>query len=424
MRDALGGTAVSDGVVDWRIAFAEVFENGGGFDVVIANPPYVDSETMTLHSPEDRQKLAAMYKTTKGNWDYYIPFWERSFGLASNHGISMLITPNKWLASPYGKALREHLRAHVDMIADFSRFRVFDAAGVFPIILMAKKMPSLKPINTLVFQAGFLSSSRNPVDRKMLDKSDSWGLCLSPYAKELSIWLSEHSSLTDICKVEEAFTVSQAYELVRLIVDDNNFVEKHFKFINTGTIDPFQSLWGMKPTRYLKTKYLHPIISESGFAQEFPRRFKQMKSAKIVLGGIGKLEAYYDVDGTYVSGKSTVVVRNWISSVSPWFLVGFLNSATAKFVMRECYSVLAMGGSITYRRSNVGRIPVPLPNLDQQEGIGVLAKDLHELISSNGDSRRMVTITRELDDLFATAIGASGATRAAIMDLSDADKYS
>ena len=29
------------GSVDWRIAFAEVFAARGGFDVVIANPPYV-----------------------------------------------------------------------------------------------------------------------------------------------------------------------------------------------------------------------------------------------------------------------------------------------------------------------------------------------------------------------------------------------
>ena len=41
LREALADSAAPDGVVDWRVEFAEVFDDQGGFDVVIANPPYV-----------------------------------------------------------------------------------------------------------------------------------------------------------------------------------------------------------------------------------------------------------------------------------------------------------------------------------------------------------------------------------------------
>ena len=40
IREALGVSAI-EGVIDWRVEFAEVFAQRRGFDVVIANPPYV-----------------------------------------------------------------------------------------------------------------------------------------------------------------------------------------------------------------------------------------------------------------------------------------------------------------------------------------------------------------------------------------------
>lgn len=68
------------GIVDWRIQFAEAFANRrGGFDVVVANPPYIDSERMTRNMPEVRDRLQVAYSFTKGNWDIYVAFFERGF---------------------------------------------------------------------------------------------------------------------------------------------------------------------------------------------------------------------------------------------------------------------------------------------------------------------------------------------------------
>ena len=64
----------------WKEEFSEVFENspnGGGFakgfDVVVGNPPYVDSETMTKYSPQDREYLTKNYEICKGNWGFIYP---------------------------------------------------------------------------------------------------------------------------------------------------------------------------------------------------------------------------------------------------------------------------------------------------------------------------------------------------------------
>ncbi len=130
-------------VVDWRIQFAEAFaDRRGGFDLVLANPPYVDSHTMVKNQPDYRVALAALFSTAKGTWDLYVPFWERSLQLLAPGGIATLITPNKWLSIGYGKALCALSRGMVYQISDYSSFRAFATLGVAPIVVSMKKRGS------------------------------------------------------------------------------------------------------------------------------------------------------------------------------------------------------------------------------------------------------------------------------------------
>ena len=83
----------------WNLEFYDVFKSNGGFDIVIGNPPYVDSEHMhkTLEGFELRQTCSRKYKTAKGNWDLFIVFVELGFRLLSSKGILSLIIPNNQL---------------------------------------------------------------------------------------------------------------------------------------------------------------------------------------------------------------------------------------------------------------------------------------------------------------------------------------
>ena len=91
---------------DWREAFPDAMNAAGGFDCVISNPPYVDSETMKIVCPGMRELIHANYSMTKGNWDTYIAFFERGFELLRKDGLLSFITPDKWLAKPFGDELR------------------------------------------------------------------------------------------------------------------------------------------------------------------------------------------------------------------------------------------------------------------------------------------------------------------------------
>ena len=93
LRSSLRGAAPA-GVVEWRIDFADVMLNGG-FDVVIANPPY----GITV---KDRRSAAI------GHTDSYTNFMGLAGDLAPS-GIMAYITPTSWETGERFKTFRQYL---------------------------------------------------------------------------------------------------------------------------------------------------------------------------------------------------------------------------------------------------------------------------------------------------------------------------
>ncbi len=221
-----------------------------GFDVVIGNPPYVDSENMTRTNAEARRFLAEKYMTAKGNWDLYIPFWEFSLNLIHEKGVASLITPNKWLSISYGKSLRQFSRPFVYKIVDYSRFRVFEQMGVFPVaVFMSCRACNYVHIERYSENHNLISDQKLPVNL-LTSKFENWGILLSENIDLVVAMMERSKKLSEYCRVEAAFTVSEAYELSEQLREFSSSKRDVFRFVNTGTIDPYVSLWGVKKTTY------------------------------------------------------------------------------------------------------------------------------------------------------------------------------
>ncbi len=352
---------------DYATWFSEVFRKQGGFDVVIANPPYVDSETMVRADPIGRTRLSQLYATAKGNWDLYIPFWELALKRTCTSGTSALITPNKWLSISYGASLRSVAAPYIYRISDYSHFRAFENVGIFPVVvLMSKRRPPELTVSRYMDEQRLIFEYTMPVEN--VNKFDNWGVLLSQQLP-LLLRITDHPKLSAHCLPAEPFTVSEAYNLVPLLKEWRSDQEGHFRFVNTGTIDPYVTLWGHKSTTYLKHKYSKPVISRDRFNELFPRRCKQSASTKIIISGIRHFECFLDLKGDYVAGKSTVVLLDLNDRVSPEFLIGVLNSALVKFFFKECYASLAMDGGINFTPTNVSEIPIAKPSAKIESSI-------------------------------------------------------
>ena len=143
----VGNSIVADPAVhprafDWQAAFPEVFKKGG-FDVVVANPPYVRQELLTPIKPY----LESAYRTYHGMADLYVYFYELGLRLLKPGGLLSFIVTNKWMKASYGEPLRRFFaeNAWMESVVDFGHAKqIFEEADVFPSIIVARR-PSEGP---------------------------------------------------------------------------------------------------------------------------------------------------------------------------------------------------------------------------------------------------------------------------------------
>ena len=108
-----------------------------GFDVVIANPPYIQLQ-------KNGGKLANLYKgcnyqTFERTGDIYTLFYEKGVQLLKPNGYLCYITSNKWMRAAYGQSLRKYLNEHNPILLIDLGPGVFENATVDTNILLLQK---------------------------------------------------------------------------------------------------------------------------------------------------------------------------------------------------------------------------------------------------------------------------------------------
>lgn len=121
----------------WRLEFAEVFQERSGFDVVIANPPYLESRSKEFQD-KDKTQLQANLKKTWGDSSKLIPrgsdlmmyFFPRALEILNPMGNACFITENSWLDTDYGSKCQEFLlkKSNFHAVID-SKYKYFSGDG-------------------------------------------------------------------------------------------------------------------------------------------------------------------------------------------------------------------------------------------------------------------------------------------------------
>lgn len=141
----------------WQIHFAEIFEHDGsfGFDICIANPPYLRQEKINelfknFDSSISKDDIVEVYEniydiltyetanrkkvrfTIDKKSDLYVYFFLRGLHLLKERGVLCFICSNSWLDVGYGKVLQQVLLrlTRIASIYDNSAKRSFSKADV------------------------------------------------------------------------------------------------------------------------------------------------------------------------------------------------------------------------------------------------------------------------------------------------------
>lgn len=354
---------------DWRMMFTEVFDNDQpGFDIVIGNPPYIDSETMTKVMPELRELYAKRFSCAKGNWDIYITFMELALRMGR---IASLITPDKWLSKPFGYEFRKQLMMKRLIKITHAGASVFSSATVDAIITLYNEN------SNEIHGCKFISAE----DIKQLSVA-SMDSIQDPYY--IDFLFSDQSSL--IAKLDKlpkrikdlyvscegACATSDAYKLVPLLNNSDSALidnSTYYKLVNTGTIVKYAPLWGVKQITYLGNKLICPIVAKEDFNTMFGKTYiLRAQRPKIIFKGLNLLDAFIDAKAEFIPGKTTLVICSEdIEKLK--FLCAVINSKLIFRYVKIKYQSSSYCGGITFTSDMINLIPLPQITPAQQQPI-------------------------------------------------------
>ena len=393
----------------WHTWFHDVFSRPSkeGFDIVIGNPPYIDSETMTNVMPKLREQYSQIFTCAKGNWDMFVVFVEMGINLCWSGGIYSFILPNKLIAAKYTSKLREKIVINdIIEIRDYSRLPVFINAAVYPCTIVGHKTLSKNGNNSsrFIVMRTVKEIERENSTLQEIIGSEYWDVFFRSEI-EFSIikkFLAHKTILSDKWNVIGSATVAEAYELKKVLYDAKNG-SSSLKVINTGTIDPYKSLWGIKSMQYIKGKYQYPRVSQSDLMTISKRRYNQAMSNKIIVAGMSsRIEAVYD-DGETLGGKSTTIIMG----DDLRFLLGLLNSKLVSFSINILYNSIKMaGGYLSIGTREIENIPIPIASPVVQHSIESLVDGILEKICENTQMDSS-NLENEIDSLVYSLYGLS-----------------
>jgi len=386
---------------DWKLDFPEVVNEQVseklGFDIVIANPPYIDSETMVNTGNEDlRIFLSNKLQFCKGNWDIYIAFFDFSYSLLNSSGNLVFITPDKWISKPFGDEIRKGLKSNFVSIAEAGR-KVFENAKVDSIITFIAKIPKSQiRIDKFVNGEAINFSS---VDKASLVEPYAFDWLFSDFVSKINQIDKFPNKLSDYAVCENACATSDAYKIKDYLLDTTFDSDKHLKIINTGTIGRYTSKWGKREMTYLKDKYLEPVVNKKKFQKDFSNSYGAKSILpKLIIKGLTLLDGCIDSEGIIIPGKSTLVITKPQGKENELlFPLALINSKISLFYIKEKYRGSSYNQGINFNPDMLNNLPVPSIGKSTMQ---LIVSSVKKIIKESEKEKDTLTLEQDLNNIF------------------------
>ncbi|WP_417374552.1 Eco57I restriction-modification methylase domain-containing protein [Gimesia maris] len=371
----------------WEIEFPEIFfgfidENQqrqirhkntiadglAGFDCVVGNPPYISALDLSkILGKFEKPFWKTCFKSAEGAYDIYVLFIELATRIAKSNGYSGLITPNKYLSSPYGKSLRRLLVDEWSLVRlyDVSRAPVFDDPSVYPVISIVKRSREGESHTINVDQSigTLLSKTEHHHDRTLLKLLPEYilGFLLSEGIGVLTHIQSSTKQFSTICRINASSTASESDEYGETLIEEREAKGgEGWRVVNTGLIDPYRINWGEKTLRHSGTIFDEPWLPDSNIVSV--NRREQYSQAKLIFAKMVKeLEVAFDAEGVFAGLNVNFA---FVESDAGYFYIAILNSSLMTWIYSQFFGALRMSGGYFQVQSPQIRV---LPVLDYDD---------------------------------------------------------
>lgn len=265
-----------------RIALADALARGPElfeerFDVVVGNPPYLNQlETATTATRVVAARVRAWSEgRVKGYADAAAAFWMLSVMVTRRGGRVGLVLPASILSTRDATAVRAFIaeRSSLESLW-FSRERVFDACVdvCAPVVRVGVERQTF-----VERSAGLARDPLRTVRVEMGSLEPSWSRLLPATDAIPEFDVGEPGTLRDLATATADFR-DQYYGLEGRILEDaeararagdGRDLERLFpRLITSGLIEPGECLWGVRPTRVHKRRWLAPRVDRERVERE------------------------------------------------------------------------------------------------------------------------------------------------------------
>ena len=397
LREALADTPAPAGATDWRVEFAEVFDHGG-FDVAIANPPYVQLQS-NGGLLADQYKNAG-YKTFTRTGDIYQLFYERGCqALKPANGLLAYITSNSWLKAEYGKATRRYFsERHTPLRLLELGKDVFDSAivdsgvlvlrtggdgQVFPGVdmdrLSVKEIPPQESLWGRVRLEGDAPwSVLSPLEQSAMDKMLAEGTPLAEWDVRINrgILTGYNKAFIIDDKTKNALVAAdpKSADIIKPILRGRDIQRYRVRWANKWLIDThngYRDVPGINASGYPAVKvhlnHFYPQLEKRQDKGGTPYNlrscayydeFSKEKLFWIELVDSGRFA--YDNSGIYGEATTFVMTGEGLK-----FLCAVLNSSLIRWLLGQVAPTSGMG-TLRWKKVYVETMPIPKITAEEQ----------------------------------------------------------
>lgn len=407
-----GNSLITDSNVDsrsfdWAHEFHEIIAKGG-FDIVIGNPPYVESRDIP---DKEWDYYRNHYESAYKRFDLSVLFVEKGVQLLKDGGLLGFIISNKFAASDYGFGVRKYILENcaIEQIIDVSNIDVFRDASTYPYIIILRKEDSEKARKSQIIKAMKVSNKDELQNSKLIYEIHQsafyespnliFSIDLTPSVKKLIDRMSEKSvPLGDICEMKDGIHTGNVKE--KLIV--NSKVDSSSKrLITAESIDRYVVGWGGLWVRY-DPDLIDSSKGEYGSLRD-ERIFTAREKLMTALFGL-RLEVAFDENQLYAN-NSVKIILPLEKGVNLKYLLACLNSKLLAFYHRTFYAPTHVrGGYMQFYPQDILQLPIKQASASDIGSIVSLVdrilqlnKDLAEVPPSSDKGKKLQNEVAECD---------------------------
>ena len=401
---------------NWEDEFTDIMKNGG-FDAVISNPPYIRIQAMKEWAPIEVEFYKIRYDSaSKGNYDIYVVFVEKSLSLLNEKGRLGFILPHKFFEAKYGEAIRKIIASsnHLSKIIHFGDQQVFSGATTYTCLLFLDKSGNqqfnfVKAHQLDVWRAGDKVEegeiqSKNANEKEwnfsvgkssdIFKKLDKMQVKLGDVTRRIAQGIRTSANniyVLDLISDEGHLVQARSKELDRTVLLERNILAA---FLDGREIKSYRNLYSGKiviipyridagqpfiiPEKTLKKEYPHTyeylrenktylenrergrMKGSNWYGYVYPKNIEVMATPKLLVPDISDRSCFsFDSQGEYAftSGYGILLKESVIES--PKYILGLLNSKVADFYLKQV-STTIRGGFFRYFKQFIEKTPLCL----------------------------------------------------------------